>query len=279
MLLYVVRHAQSESNVKVTGAGKDSRLTQLGRRQAQAVAARLAEIGIDRVLASPYTRALETAEAIRQATVGAALRPLPGRLQSLCTPRAVLSPDAGVPAGIVPLLHEHHVEALASDRAEDWPLMSRTVLAERYPHFELPADFAFDPKWHDIPEEDAAVVRRGKRVLEDLWQRFAAPPEGDQNVKLALVTHGSPAGKLLMAVLGIDHPAGIAIRIDNASISIVDWSPTWKVLVASNRVDHLLHLEVDLKQQDPGTAPQGTQSLRSFEFPGDPGYPLPAEAP
>jgi broad specificity phosphatase PhoE len=226
MLLYVVRHAQSEANVKIPGAGKDSRLTELGRRQAQAVAARLAEIGIDRVLASPYTRALETADAIHQAT--------------------------GAPAGIVPLLHEHHVDALSTDRDEDWPLMSRAVLAERYPHFELPADFAFAPKWHDIPEEDAAVVRRGGRVLEELWQRFVAPPGGIPDVKLALVTHGSPAGKLLMAVLGIQDPGGLAIRIDNASISIVDWSPTWKVLVASNRVDHLLHLEVDLSKQDPG---------------------------
>ena len=224
MLLYVVRHAQSEANVKTPGAGKDSRLTELGRRQAHAAAARLAEIGIDRVLASPYTRALETAEGIRRAT--------------------------GAPAGIVPLLHEHHVDPLGSDG--DWPLMSRSTLAERYPHFELPSDFAFAPRWHDIPEEDAAVVRRGGRVLEALWQRFAAPPDGNPAIKLALVTHGSPAGKLLMAVLGITDPSGLAIRIDNASISIVDWSPTWKVLVASNRVDHLLPLGIDLSKQDPG---------------------------
>lgn len=226
MLLYVVRHAQSEANVKTPGAGKDSRLTELGRRQAQAAATRLAEIGIDRVLASPYTRALETADAIRQAT--------------------------GAPAGIVPLLHEHHVDPLGSDRDEDWPFMSRAALAERYPHFELPADFDFAPRWHAIPEEDAVVVRRGGRVLQELWDRYAAPPAGNPDIKLALVTHGSPAGKLLMAVLGIQDPGGLAIRIDNASISIVDWTPTWKVLAASNRVDHMLHLGIDLSRQDPG---------------------------
>jgi broad specificity phosphatase PhoE len=219
MLLYVVRHAQSESNAQVPGAGKDSRLTDLGRSQAQAVAARLAEIGIDQVMASPYSRALETAEEIRKET------------------RA--------PASIVPLLHEHHIEALRSERVEDWPLMSRAVLAERFPDFELPADFAFDPKWHDIPETDDAVVRRGKRVLEDLWQRYP-------DARLVLVTHGSPAGKLLMGVLGIESPQRIALRIDNASISIVDYAPDWKVLVASNRIDHLTHLGVDLRRQDPG---------------------------
>ena len=224
MILYVVRHAQSEGNAQVPGAGKDSRLTELGRRQAQAVGARLAEIGIDRVLASPYTRALETAEAIRKAT--------------------------GAPAGIVPLLHEHHVEPLGSDKEEDWPFLSRPALAERFPDFELPADFAFAPKWHDIPEADEAVVRRGRRVLEEIWERYAAGRGG--GVKLALVTHGSPAGKLVMALLGLEAPQKVAVRIDNASITIFDYTPDLKVLVASNRVDHLEHLRVDLQREDPG---------------------------
>src|SRR5688500_19145897 len=92
VFLYVIRHAQSEGNAHVPGAGKDSRLTELGRRQADAVAARMAEIGVDRVLASPYVRTLETADAVRRAT--------------------------GAPAGIVPLLHEHHVERTEEDKTE-----------------------------------------------------------------------------------------------------------------------------------------------------------------
>jgi 2,3-bisphosphoglycerate-dependent phosphoglycerate mutase/probable phosphoglycerate mutase len=226
VLLYVVRHAQSESNAKVPGAGKDSRLTELGRQQAAAVAARLAGIGIDRVLASPYTRALETADAIRRAT--------------------------GAPAGIVPLLHEHHVEPLQSDKDEDWPFLTRTALTERFPHFEPPADFAFGPRWHDIPEEDDAVVRRGQRVVEDLWHKYSSPPDANPDIRLALVTHGSPAGKLLLGLLGVPTARGINVRIDNASLSIVDYAPHHRVLLASNRVDHLAHLDVDLATQDPG---------------------------
>ena len=226
MLLYVVRHAQSESNAQVPGAGKDSKLTELGRRQAQAVAARLAEIGIDRVLASPYVRALETADAIRRAT--------------------------GAPAGIVPLLHEHHVEPLKSEKDEDWPFLSRAALSERFPEFEPPADFAFGPRWHDIPEADDAVVRRGKRVAEELWLKYCTGPAANPGIRLAIVTHGSPAGKLLMGTLGLTNSQGVAVRIDNASISCVDYSPELKVLLASNRVDHLTHLNVDLATQDPG---------------------------
>jgi broad specificity phosphatase PhoE len=226
VFLYVIRHAQSEGNAKVLGAGKDSRLTELGRRQAEAVGARMAEIGVDRVLASPYVRALETADAVRRAT--------------------------GAPAGIVPLLHEHHVEALGSDGDEDWPFLSRAGLVERFPEFEPPADFAFGPRWHDIPEADDAVVRRGRRVAEELWQRYCDGPGGNPSIRLAVVTHGSPAGKLLMGVLGLTTAQGVAVRIDNASISIVDYAPDFRVLVTSNRVDHLTHLGVDPATQDPG---------------------------
>jgi len=226
VFLYVIRHAQSEGNAQVPGAGKDSRLTALGRRQAQAVGARMAEMGVDRVLASPYVRALETADEVRKAT--------------------------GAPGGIVPLLHEHHVEPLGSETDEDWPFMSRDQLAERFPAFEPPADFAFGPRWHDIPEADDAVVRRGRKVAEELWQRYGAGPNGNPATRLAVVTHGSPAGKLLMGVLGLETVSGVAVRIDNASISIVDYTPALRVLVASNRVDHLAHLMVDPETQDPG---------------------------
>ncbi|HEX2513472.1 MAG TPA: histidine phosphatase family protein, partial [Chloroflexota bacterium] len=56
MRLYLVRHAQSEANAGLPGATRDSRLTELGRRQAEAVAQCLARHRIGRVLASPYVR-------------------------------------------------------------------------------------------------------------------------------------------------------------------------------------------------------------------------------
>jgi broad specificity phosphatase PhoE len=210
MLLYFVRHAQSEANAGVRGAPVDCTLTELGRRQAAAAGRRLAELGIDRVVASPYTRALETADAIRRAT--------------------------GAPAGIVPLLHEHHIKPFSG---EEWPLLSRTALGERFAGFELPADFAFGPKWHDVPEEEDAVLARAGRVLEELWQRYAAAPDGRQDVRLAVVSHGSPTGKLVMAALRIPSARGIEITISNASITKVEYFPDWRALRACNLTDHL----------------------------------------
>ena len=149
MLLHLICHAQSEANAGVSGAGRDCSLTDLGRRQADAAGARLAELGVDRVLASPYVRTLQTAETIRVAT--------------------------GAPAGVLPLLHEHQVRPFEVD---DWPLQSRTALGERFPAFALPADFDFSPRWHDAPETEAVVLRRAGRVLDELWQEYCAAGGG-----------------------------------------------------------------------------------------------------
>ncbi|HEX4569447.1 MAG TPA: histidine phosphatase family protein, partial [Dongiaceae bacterium] len=67
--MILLRHGQSEFNVvynatRVDPGIPDPRLTEEGRRQALAAAAALAAHPLERLLASPYTRALETAEII-----------------------------------------------------------------------------------------------------------------------------------------------------------------------------------------------------------------------
>jgi broad specificity phosphatase PhoE len=64
--LLLVRHGESEGNVEGYVQGQiDHPLTDLGRVQAEAVAERLKdEGGVDRLVASPLSRALTTAEAI-----------------------------------------------------------------------------------------------------------------------------------------------------------------------------------------------------------------------
>jgi broad specificity phosphatase PhoE len=70
--MILLRHGQSEFNLHFTQTRrdpriKDPRLTPLGRRQAEAAAAALADERIGRIIASPYTRALETAAPIARA--------------------------------------------------------------------------------------------------------------------------------------------------------------------------------------------------------------------
>ena len=65
--IIMVRHGQSESNVKKTFTGQlDSPLTDVGREQARRMAGYLDKYQIDKIYASSLDRAVETAQTIAQ---------------------------------------------------------------------------------------------------------------------------------------------------------------------------------------------------------------------
>ena len=67
--VYFVRHGQVESNVKKLHQGPDDPLTELGRKQSEFIARRVANLPVDALIASPYVRTKETAKIIAQ-TIG-----------------------------------------------------------------------------------------------------------------------------------------------------------------------------------------------------------------
>ena len=62
--LLLTRHGNAASPDVMLGGRLDVPLTEKGRREAEALAARLAGVRIDRIIASPMLRALETAQPI-----------------------------------------------------------------------------------------------------------------------------------------------------------------------------------------------------------------------
>ena len=82
-MLYVVRHGQTEWNLAQRYQGQqDSPLTLLGRRQAQAVARRLADVAFDKIYASPLGRAWTTAGFLAEET---GLTPVPDERLMECS--------------------------------------------------------------------------------------------------------------------------------------------------------------------------------------------------
>jgi broad specificity phosphatase PhoE len=67
-VVYFVRHGQSEDNVAPVFQSPHSPLSEVGRKQAQRIAERVSHLAFDALLASPYQRAKETAEAIGTVT-------------------------------------------------------------------------------------------------------------------------------------------------------------------------------------------------------------------
>ncbi len=121
--MILVRHGQSEFNVvfSVTRRDpgiRDPRLTAEGRRQAEAAADALVGHGIRRLIASPYSRALETAEIVaRRLDVPISVEPLVGE-------RAAFACDIGTPRGDLKARWPH----LALDHLEEewWPALEES---------------------------------------------------------------------------------------------------------------------------------------------------------
>lgn len=202
MILHVVRHAESLANVS-RSSQIDCELSELGRGQVHAVAREIAKLGVDRVLSSPYRRTLCTAYGIGQAS--------------------------GTPVEVLPLLHEHHPTGFP----QDWPLMTRSELIVNVPGIVLPDDLA-DRDWHRPPENDAQVLERAARVLEDVERRFA-----DTAQRLVLVSHGSPCWKIVAAFMGVADCARAEVTIANASITTLEIAGGRRYVRCVNRTDHL----------------------------------------
>ncbi|HMK68305.1 MAG TPA: histidine phosphatase family protein [Stellaceae bacterium] len=146
--MILIRHGQSEFNV-VFGATRrdpgirDPKLTEEGRKQAETLAERLAEHDVARLIASPYRRALETAEIL------ATRLDLAIEVQAVVGERAAFTCDIG------------------SSPAE---------LSERWPHLDL----AHLPEqwWPDFEESEPQLHRRCARFREHMttqadWRRVA----------------------------------------------------------------------------------------------------------
>jgi broad specificity phosphatase PhoE len=94
--MILLRHGQSEFNLHFTATRRDpgiidARLTEFGHAQAAEAAHRLAGEGIERIIVSPYTRALQTA-----APIAGALR-VPLLVNPIVRERYAFACDVGTP--------------------------------------------------------------------------------------------------------------------------------------------------------------------------------------
>jgi broad specificity phosphatase PhoE len=92
--MILIRHGQTEFNrifsaTRQDPGIRDPQLTELGRRQATAVAAALRALNLGLLISSPYTRALETAEIIADHLQ------LPIMVEALVAERCVFTCDVG----------------------------------------------------------------------------------------------------------------------------------------------------------------------------------------
>ena len=110
--MILLRHGQSEFNLHFTATRRDPgivdpALTELGTQQAEAAAAAMRAEGVRRIIASPYTRALQTAAPIARALGVAVL------VDPTVRERCAFTCDIGTPRGqLEQVWPEHDFAAL-----------------------------------------------------------------------------------------------------------------------------------------------------------------------
>ncbi len=127
--MILVRHGETEFNRQFRARRldpgiHDPPLTADGRRQAEAAARALERLEVRRIVTSPYTRALETAQ--------------------------ILAAAIGLPVGVEPLVRER--VAFACDVGTE-----RSELSRRWPGLDFTA---LEERWWSETQESEAVVRR-----------------------------------------------------------------------------------------------------------------------
>jgi 2,3-bisphosphoglycerate-dependent phosphoglycerate mutase len=230
MQLYFIRHGQSTNNRLFAQTGSssgrdcDPELTDLGKRQAIAVAHLLAagdpggydgrngSFGITHLYTSPMMRAVNTALTIADA-LGLSLH---------------LWEDIHEAGGIY--LDDEQTGAKVGQPGKD-----RAYFETHYPTVILPDGWG-NGGWWDRPfEEDEQRIQRARRFLADLLERHAGGED-----RVAVVSHGEFYFRFLSALLDLPAKTNYWFTLHNAAIARINFTPQEVQLVYLNRYDHLV---------------------------------------
>ena len=170
--MILMRHGQSEFNLHFSATKRDPgitdpRLTPLGQAQAEAAAAALAGEGLTRILASPYTRALQTAAPTARTTG------LPVRVHAGVRERYHFKCDIGSsPASLAAAWPEHGFGHLAEVWWPDSTESEESVQARAEAFRE---EMAADPEWRNtlvVSHWAFLLTLTGESLENGAWVRF-----------------------------------------------------------------------------------------------------------
>ena len=189
MRLFLVRHGQVSSNRDLRYVGsRDEPLTELGRKQAAALAELMAPLPIAEIRSSPLTRAYDTASAIATATG-----------KSVVVEERLREQSYGAWEGL-------SRDEVRERSADDWDLLES---------WEKDAQVA--------PPGGESLQSGELRAL-DLVSDLRAAAAEDSMPWIVLVSHVGPIKALLAASLDLSlDRGGRRIFLDPGTVSVVDW--------------------------------------------------------
>ncbi|HEY3848030.1 MAG TPA: histidine phosphatase family protein [Acetobacteraceae bacterium] len=176
--MILLRHGQSEFNLHFTATRRDPgiidpRLTGLGHTQAADAARALAKQPVARIITSPYTRALQTAEPLARA-LG-----VPVVVNPIVRERYAFACDIGTPRTEL----EHAWPEHDFSRLDEvwWPEIEEPAAAVQARAALFHAELAALPNWSDtvvVTHWGFILCLTGKSVTNGIWLHcdLSAPP-------------------------------------------------------------------------------------------------------
>lgn len=210
MRLIIIRHGESEWNRIGRYQGQaDAPLSELGTRQAEALANRLRNEPIHTIFTSPLQRARRTAEAVARH-------------------------HANVPFTVEPAL-------LEIDHGDWQGLMSNEVM-ERFGPGLL--EWRQHPTRSQMPngESFSNILKRVLDFKERLYAQYA-------NRNVLVSTHDVVVKILVADALGMDMDRINRIWVTNASVSVIEYGDGMPYLVSLSEACHLGRLETARENQ------------------------------
>ncbi|MHB8685024.1 MAG: histidine phosphatase family protein, partial [Dehalococcoidia bacterium] len=182
MDLYLVRHG--EADIPPDTFQNDFPLSALGRKQAEAVAQRLAAVRIDHLLTTPYLRTRETAQAI-------------ARL-------------AGVAA-----IEEPGLGAFRAGGFHDVPV---SKAREAYPEW---FEKTYPLQSYELAGGESAQAffeRVTEAFVEKVWKRYYE----SRDLNVVVVCHEETVNVLLLHLLGLPFEGFQTFKLDHTSVTTVN---------------------------------------------------------
>lgn len=245
MKLFIIRHAESSNN-QIAGSlsyndymkqrSEDPPLTELGKRQAELLAAHIAAnahpesreqrspiqpnsgYGFTHLYCSPMLRALQTTEPLARTTG--------------------LRPEVWVD------IHEHGGIFVGNPRTGEElaprPGLTRRQIAEQFSAFALPDEITDEGWWNREYEDMPACFARATRVARILRRRAADGQEAGIDEAIAMVSHGTFIDSLIKAFFNQIPDPRLLYQHYNTAITRIDFMDEGRLLLRYlNRTQHL----------------------------------------
>lgn len=215
MILYYVRHAESQNNAlykktgSFSGRSEDAPLTETGKKQLP-------------YLARFMNKELEQV----QADGIGGNRKVPVTLYCSLMERTVATASAIAEKSQLPLygfadIHEVggvYVKDEETGERFGMPGKNREFFAKHYPLLHYPGDVSPDGWWNRPHEAREERPERAKRVLEKIKAHHQNPDE-----VVILVSHGSFFNYIARQILGMPDDAPVWLEMMNTAVSLFDF--------------------------------------------------------